>query len=433
VAEDVSSTESAVLQFSSPTYDPVVDDMVYSMQLPTESESDHIEGGYGYDGSTRINTYNWGGEDYNSGIASATLINDAETYYDAAGNPIAPLSPTLFTDLIGTTTVNSIGSGPGGGGGYCPETQPNCGGPLMENLQVGEGSGPHSVLPGRPSSLNTSDGGVLVTIPIDANGRRGELKKLYKKREGQWVLLTEDEQTQETLGTVTVKSTVHRDHRKYVFHVNAEKEKERAEWRKNHPAGATSRGANATSLQRVAAGADFRTFAANASATIPQPHADIYVDSGPGQALVLVHGVKSDENTWFPRMEPWLTGSPSPYAFKKILVPTLQWRQNIEQQAADLEGRASVVGANALFIGHSMGGLVSRKAGQANPTYPGSLVKGVVTIDSPHQGAIIAKAPKLGGLSESDKRSALLRLRQILSGEHDSMHSGCGSGAIDVN
>src|SRR6266568_31310 len=85
VAEDVSSTESTVLQFSSPTYDPLVDDMVYSMQLPTESESDHIEGGYGYDGSTRINTNNWGGEDYNSGIASATIINDAETYYDASG------------------------------------------------------------------------------------------------------------------------------------------------------------------------------------------------------------------------------------------------------------------------------------------------------------------------------------------------------------
>jgi len=91
-------------------------------------------------------------------------------------------------------------------------------------------------------------------------------------------------------------------------------------------------------------------------------------------------------------MEPWLTGSLSPYAFTKILVPSLQWRQNISQQAADLQGRASVVGVNALFIGHSMGGLVSRKVGQANPTYPGSLVKGVVTIDSPHQGLVIAKA-----------------------------------------
>src|SRR6266581_4018954 len=91
-------------------------------------------------------------------------------------------------------------------------------------------------------------------------------------------------------------------------------------------------------------------------------------------------------------MEPWLTESLSPYAFTKIFVPSLEWRQNISQQATDLQARATVVGANAVFIGHSMGGLVSRKVGQANPTYPGSLVKGVVTIDSPHQGAIIAKA-----------------------------------------
>ncbi len=140
VAEDVSSTESAVLEFSSPVYDPEVDGMVYSMQLPTEYESDHVEGGYGYDGSTRINSYNWGGEEYNSGLASSTLINDVLTFYDAAGNAIAPLAPTVFTESIGTTTVNSIGSGPGGGGGYCPESHPDCGAVLMTNLIAVPGS-----------------------------------------------------------------------------------------------------------------------------------------------------------------------------------------------------------------------------------------------------------------------------------------------------
>jgi pimeloyl-ACP methyl ester carboxylesterase len=396
VAQDITSTQSAVLQFSTPTYDPAVDGMVYSMQLPTESESDHIEGGYGYDGTTRIHEYNWGGEDYNSGIASATIINDVITYYDASGNPMAPVDPTSFANLVGTSTINSIGSGPsgggGGGGGYCPETDPSCQQQMMMNLVVGDGSSQGSAGLRRPSSETTADGGVLVTIPIEANGRRGELKKLYKKRDGQWLLLTEDEQTEETVGKMTLKSTVHREHTKYVFHVNKEKDKERAEWKKNHPDGSPARVAPALTLQSVLARADGQPAHTQLSAgAIPRPRADFYVDNGPGQGLVLVHGVKSDENTWFPRMEPWLTGSLSPYAFAKILAPSLNWREGISYQAADLQGRASVVGPNALFIGHSQGGLLSRKVGQANPGYPGSLVKGVVTIDSPHQGAVIAK------------------------------------------
>jgi pimeloyl-ACP methyl ester carboxylesterase len=227
-----------------------------------------------------------------------------------------------------------------------------------------------------------------VTIPIAATGRRGEVKKLYKKRDDQWLLLTEDENTEENVGTMTLKSTVHREHKKYVFHVNKEKDKERAEWKKNHPAGAPTGVAPALALRDALAAAAPPKLSVS---TIPQPHADFYVDNGPGQGLVLVHGVKSDENTWFPRMEPWLTGSLSPYAFTKILAPSLNWREGISYQAADLQGRASVLGANALFIGHSQGGLLSRKVGQANPGYPGSLVKGVVTIDSPHQGAVIAK------------------------------------------
>ena len=251
VAQDITTTQSAVLQFSTPTYDPVVDDMVYSMQLPTESESDHIEGGYGYDGSTRINEYNWGGEEYNSGIASITIINDVLTYYDASGNPMESVDPTAFTSLAGTSTVNSIGSGPGGGGGYCPETDPNCGPVLETNVLVGEATTQPSVVRARASSENTAEGGVLVTIPIDAGGRRGELKKLYRKRQDQWVLLTEDEQTEETFGKMTLKSTVHRDHTKYLFHVNKEKNIERAEWKKNHPAGTATRIADAHNLQSL--------------------------------------------------------------------------------------------------------------------------------------------------------------------------------------
>lgn len=245
----------------------------------------------------------------------------------------------------------------------------------------------------RPTLSSTADGGELVTIPInEPGGRHGELKKLYKKRADQWLLLTEDEQTEEKLGAVTLKSTVHRDHKKYVFWVNTEKEKERAEWRKNHPAGTPTRVASVPSLvAAVGPAPSLRSPAPDLRTTVPQPHADRFIDNGPGQGLALVHGVKSDENTWFPRMEPWLVGDPSPYAFSRILVPSLQWRQNIEQQSADLQGRATVLGANALFIGHSMGGLLSRRVGQRNTSYPGGLVKGVVTIDTPHQGAIIAK------------------------------------------
>src|SRR5207249_9458037 len=133
-----------------------------------------------------------------------------------------------------------------------PESDPSCSPPMEMSVSVGERSNPRSAGLGRPSSSSTVDGSVLVTIPIDTNGRHGELKKLYKKRDGQWVLLTEDEQTVQTFGTTIVRFTIHRDHKKYVFHVNSDKEKERAEWRRNHPAGTPTRVAGTPSFQRLA-------------------------------------------------------------------------------------------------------------------------------------------------------------------------------------
>lgn len=61
------------------------------------------------------------------------------------------------------------------------------------------------------------------------------------------------------------------------------------------------------------------------------------------------------------------------------------------RQASVLNGSMLATGAaNFLMIGHSNGGLISRRVGQNGSGAAGSLVTGVVTIGSPHQGVPLA-------------------------------------------
>ncbi|HEX8243721.1 MAG TPA: hypothetical protein VF541_09505, partial [Longimicrobium sp.] len=107
-----------------------------------------------------------------------------------------------------------------------------------------------------------------------------------------------------------------------------------------------------------------------------------------GQALALQHGFRSDASTWN-RMRPWLQCD---FYVGPVAQPSTSWSARIPSQAFELQSAVSATGgSNYIAIGHSNGGLVSRRFAQ-NVQYgsPG-LVKGVVTISSPNQGAVIAK------------------------------------------
>ncbi len=110
---------------------------------------------------------------------------------------------------------------------------------------------------------------------------------------------------------------------------------------------------------------------------------------GGTQNIAFMHGFASSSSTWT-RMSNWLNQD---FRFGNEVIPTFPWSDHLSTQGTDLVNEInSVGGSNYILIGHSQGGLISRSAAQqyqtANPSQ--TVVKGVVTLDGPNEGALIA-------------------------------------------
>lgn len=105
-----------------------------------------------------------------------------------------------------------------------------------------------------------------------------------------------------------------------------------------------------------------------------------------GASLVYQHGFCSGAGTWSAMRdrvpETHFVGVEQGYS--------LNPDQQIDVQTSDLEGRLSAQGVGGnIVVAHSQGGLIARRLGQRRP----DLVSGVVTIGTPHEGALIASNP----------------------------------------
>lgn len=98
-----------------------------------------------------------------------------------------------------------------------------------------------------------------------------------------------------------------------------------------------------------------------------------------------IHGF-NDSSSRFRR--PNTAGLLSPQVnLKTPEFPDLDGQQKIDGQASNLYNLISGDGGRHVLVGHSMGGLTSRATYFAHPTGP---VAGIITLGTPHQGAIIA-------------------------------------------
>jgi hypothetical protein len=95
---------------------------------------------------------------------------------------------------------------------------------------------------------------------------------------------------------------------------------------------------------------------------------------------VFVHGLNSSGGAW----------GATPYVLTPgiaPIVPSLPSFLFFDQQSAILKGTIGLQPPNLIAIGHSNGGLVSRSA---NATAPQQPMFGIITIGTPHQGALLA-------------------------------------------
>jgi hypothetical protein len=106
-----------------------------------------------------------------------------------------------------------------------------------------------------------------------------------------------------------------------------------------------------------------------------------------GADIVFQHGIKSDRHTWS-EMASWLGCD---IVYKRFDAHDIDWRRRITSQRDELRPLINADMHDIVMIGHSNGGLVVRSLAQwAQVNQPG-LVKGVITLDSPNQGAVVAR------------------------------------------
>jgi pimeloyl-ACP methyl ester carboxylesterase len=105
-----------------------------------------------------------------------------------------------------------------------------------------------------------------------------------------------------------------------------------------------------------------------------------------GGAVVYQHGFCSDATTWSAMRQ----RVPETHRVGVEQSYSLTSYAPIESQVDDLAQRLTATGVPGnVVVAHSQGGLVARRLGQRRP----DLVSGVVTIGTPHEGALIASRP----------------------------------------
>ncbi|MGI0085389.1 MAG: esterase/lipase family protein, partial [Nitrososphaerales archaeon] len=105
------------------------------------------------------------------------------------------------------------------------------------------------------------------------------------------------------------------------------------------------------------------------------------------QNVIFQHGLLSDSSTWS-RMVTWLNGD---FLFGTEIIPSLKSTDPLANQSTALESEITSVGGNQyILIGHSQGGLISRGAAQFFQANKPGTASGVITVDSPNQGADLA-------------------------------------------
>ena len=365
------NTAGASLRLSAP-------DANVQLAAPS-SETIYVEGGYGAAGEIHFGVY-WAAVNPSFAYAGMRAIGDRVELLDAAGQIVSsqPFDAQMAeAGLPGGTLVGAFF--PFGEPGLltCPPNDPLCG----ASPELRDASSQTAAPLGSTREVRR------IHRPVPARGLRvaaedgSEIVRLYRKvADDAWRLeeLRHTEQVTTDRGprvTLTVMQVTYG-----AWHRNAVRDAARAAVPSVGAGVARAQQARATDVLPAAPSAD-AAFIAQLCARGSQNVDLVRSKSTKGLAILYQHGFCSDASTW-DGMRPRLS---STFTVQRERAFSLATTQRAEAQVDELIQRLRAAGVRPnLVIGHSLGGLLARRLGQRDS----ALVNGVITIGSPHLGAL---------------------------------------------
>lgn len=374
---------TTIIESAEPFVDPLTGQEVTRLELPEVIDSSRFEGGYDASGTVRLNEYRSGND--SGGIAARVqIIGGVATFYDAFGATVHDTSGPILMEALGSME-NVI---------VTDEAILHADEPVLAEAEADVRTAVARVE--SPKVREERRGNRLYrTFSLDdaASGSRGERTRGYRRSGDHWVLAEERVQTIQSAGTVaftTIQTTVYPV-------VKWKNDKARDDRRRAKRASQESVAQAAVSAPVLAS---TRVPAASAMAAAEQEclvcaedglgdGVSTGVSSTSGMNVVFQHGGFADAGSWY-RMDPWISAR---YPIGRKVRTSLDWRASLESQATTLNGQMLANGgAGYLMIGHSNGGLISRRVGQMETqSGSGPLVNGVIAIASPHLGLPLAR------------------------------------------
>lgn len=379
VTVDLTISSSGSATFSSPIYLASTGTSSSTLTVNPLARTMHVEAGYDSSGGIVMNLWPSGtqvnGENTDaSTVGSIRYAGGQLTLFDQSGNPLSVTLPNSGMSLSGPLSL--LGSNPG------PSV---IGGLVVPNIQ--------NQASAMSAALSISGATAALQLP---SSKTGSAAWSYVQSGANWILnqVTITPALSNGAATRTIQFA------NINWHDNSTNDAARgavASTVKAPPAQVTS------SPGSLPAPASDPAPVAVASIVDPANCNSNHYAIGGSQNVALIHGINSSSCAWT-RMANWLNQD---FSFKDEEIPTLAstWGNSGGITAQGLQTYSVINGGvndgaggtNFIVLGHSMGGLAARYAAQyfqyqQSTTGTPSLIRGVVTVDSPNKGANMAES-----------------------------------------
>lgn len=370
-------------------------------EYPTE-ETAYLEAGYGADGALRFNVYADGTADPRLPAPPPVVrsVGNDVLIYDEWGGVVEEYDFDDFLEGTGLPGGNLAVGSPygtlynplGGRGGGSRDT----GMPIIMGGDPERTAARHvrdDVL-----EVTTTSGGAMGTLAAGGSGAEIRTTRTYRRRgvptsvagapgnaaasaAAHWVLESVEQTASVpgTHGSSTVRT--HTAYRYVAAHINHGRD----EAREKAFAAPGRRASRTAAVERQSGEVTAASTDGLDLCPKRQTNSTRTVSSG-GTGVVYQHGFCAGADTWSAMRE----RVPETHRVGLEQTYSLNSDAPIDAQVDDLAGRLAAAGVPGnVVVAHSQGGLVARRLGQRRP----DLVSGVVTIGTPHEGALVASRP----------------------------------------